>query len=325
MANINPSDYIEFVKKNINKYMKIICEKNYNREAFLELLDTYINVRYYNYYDIKYKNFEANINYYMKDKASEMIKDKDDKYINSVKTMFYMFKYMLYFDNVTKYDSIKNIVLEIDEYRNSVLGLNDDNFVNSFIEIINNNEKKKNNYLNGFDNNKFFINYFKTNKNNLVDSDLSYDIKFNKIYSEYAINKVYNTGIVNEQKLFIMYYLVSNQILKNAINGEFNKEYMVSFPLSIISKQDKLNRLVNIISNDVIKNNIVIKFSYSDYTEYKDMITDWIKDGYKIAIILDDKFKYDDNSNIWLTMFSYVICSDENNNIEKDKRVIIKK
>ena len=69
MAIDTSLNYITFIKKNITKYMKLIVGNNFVKDAFTELLDTYINVRYNNYYDIKYKNFESNINYYMKNRA----------------------------------------------------------------------------------------------------------------------------------------------------------------------------------------------------------------------------------------------------------------
>ena len=72
-------EYIEFSKKNIIEYFKLILEKKYNKELVLKLLDTYIKVRYYNYYETKSRNAETNINYYMKqivmeDKENEELK-----------------------------------------------------------------------------------------------------------------------------------------------------------------------------------------------------------------------------------------------------------
>ena len=55
MATNISNDYVNFVKKSITNYTKIIMEKNFNKEIFDTLLNTYINTRYYNYYDSKYK------------------------------------------------------------------------------------------------------------------------------------------------------------------------------------------------------------------------------------------------------------------------------
>ena len=41
-------EYIEFTKKNLRKYMKIIFEKYYDNIVIDEYIKTYINARYYN-------------------------------------------------------------------------------------------------------------------------------------------------------------------------------------------------------------------------------------------------------------------------------------
>ena len=72
MANNIAREYIDFSKKNITKYLKIILDKYYAKKIVDPLLEVYINVRYYNNEDIKYKNFTSNINYYLRQKAIEM-------------------------------------------------------------------------------------------------------------------------------------------------------------------------------------------------------------------------------------------------------------
>ena len=83
-------EYINFVRKCIYKYFKLIMGKNFNRGIFDNLMDTYVKVRYYNYFDIKYKNVSSNINYYMKDSASLMLNNNDDNYVKCVKETFYL-------------------------------------------------------------------------------------------------------------------------------------------------------------------------------------------------------------------------------------------
>ena len=86
MASNIVKEYIDFSKKNITKYLKIILEQDYSKEIIEPLLDTYINVRYYNNYDIKYKAFESNINYYMKQKAIKINEEKEEEYIEMCKS-----------------------------------------------------------------------------------------------------------------------------------------------------------------------------------------------------------------------------------------------
>ena len=53
MANNIAREYIDFSKKNITKYLKIILDKYYAKKIVDPLLEVYINVRYYNNEDIK--------------------------------------------------------------------------------------------------------------------------------------------------------------------------------------------------------------------------------------------------------------------------------
>ena len=240
MANNIAREYIDFSKKNITKYLKIILDKYYAKKIVDPLLEVYINVRYYNNEDIKYKNFTSNINYYLRQKAIEMKENEDEDTIFKIKNTFYLFKYILYFDNVEEYESLKKVILEIDEYRNEELGLNDETFIDSLYELVKENESRKDKYLKSFDSEKFSVSLIKTNNKKVYQVKLDNTIKFNRIYSEYSINKVYSEGIVNEQKSFITYYLTSKIILENAIKGEFDTNLIVDFPISIFEKEQKL-------------------------------------------------------------------------------------
>lgn len=323
MANNIAKEYIDFSKKNIIKYLKVILEKYYNKTLVDSLLEEYISVRYYNNEERKFKSLEANLNYYLKEKSKVLNSDADEEMSFRIKNTFYLFKYILYFDNVLECESLKEKILEIDEFRNETLCLNDMLFVDNFYKLVKENELRKAKYLKSFDNEKFILDVFKTNNSKVNKLKLNNTIKFNKIYSDYSIDKVYNEGIVNEQKIFILYYLSSLLILKNVINGEYDKNYIVDFPISIFDKEQKLNRLINIIDNELVKNNIIIRFKYSDYFLYKEKISIWIKEGFQIAIEIDDKYNYDDSSKIWLDIFKYIIIDKNKQNYFDKEKIIL--
>ena len=286
-------------------------------------MEEYISVRYYNNEERKFKSLEANLNYYLKEKSKVLNSDADEEMSFRIKNTFYLFKYILYFDNVLECESLKEKILEIDEFRNETLCLNDTLFVDNFYKLVKENELRKAKYLKSFDNEKFLLDVFKTNNSKVNKLKLNNTIKFNKIYSDYSIDKVYNEGIVNEQKIFILYYLSSLLILKNVINGEYDKNYIVDFPISIFDKEQKLNRLINIIDNELVKNNIIIRFKYSDYLLYKEKISIWIKEGFQIAIEIDDKYNYDDSSKIWLDIFKYIIIDKNKQNYFDKEKIIL--
>lgn len=317
--------YVNFAKNNITKYMKLILEDRFNTNIFSSLLDVYIDVRYYNYYEIKYKNAESNINFYMRNKAKELISENEND-SDDIKITFYLFKYMLYFDDVNSYDDLKSVVNEITDYRVNVLGINTE-YEKELIQLIKDNIKKKNEFLNSFDSTRFELILNKTSIKNIFYSDIGYDIKFPKIYSEYSKNKVYNTGIVNEKKYFIMYYLISMTILKNVISSDFNKKYITDFCLSLFDKNEKFNRLLGVINNDCIKDSIIISFKYNEYLEYRDRINDLISSGYKTAVVLDDNYVVSEINNKKLEIFSYIITKEVmyKDIFDKEKLIIIDK
>lgn len=303
-------EYVNFVKKSNLMYFKFIMDKSFNREIFDRFIDTYISIRYYNDFDAKYKSFSANINYYMKDCASSLISEYDE-YSDVIKNMFYLFQYVLYFDGVVSDRNIRDVIDEIGEYREKILGYMDNDFCDKLYGMLKEDNKKKNSYIRGFDSDRFFLDIKKSNKKDVFFVSLNYNIKFNRIYSDYAINKVYNSGIVNEDKLFITYYLVSSLILKNVISCKFGYDYIVSFPCSLFDKDSKGNRLISVIRDNSTMGSLVMLFSYSDYLKYKEDINGFIKDGFKVAIYIDDSFKYDDVSNEWMAIFSYIITDGE--------------
>ena len=88
--------YVNFAKKSITKYMRIILDKYFDKNIFSVLLDTYIDVRYYNYYDGKYKSFEANINYYMKEKAMGLLENNNNNKSDFIYLNIYYILMMLF-------------------------------------------------------------------------------------------------------------------------------------------------------------------------------------------------------------------------------------
>ena len=315
--------YVNFARKNITKYMKIILDDKFDKDVFFKLLDVYIDTRYYNYYDVKYKSAEANINFYMKSRAKELISN-DDREI--IKITFYLFKYMLYFDDVNSYDDLKSIVNEITDYRVNTLGM-DTEYEKELIQLIKENRKKKLEFFDSFTTSRFELISNKTSIKNVFYIDIGYDIKFPKIYSEYSKNKVYNTGIVKEKKYFIKYYLLSIMILKNVISNDFSKKYVTDFCLSLFDKKEKFNRFIEIINSDCIRENIIISFKYNEYLEYKDRINELISLGYKIAVIIDRNYVVNEINNKKLEIFSYIITKEimYKDVFDKDRLIIIDK
>lgn len=316
---MNIENYLKSIKECYIQFLKEILGKYYNKNLILSFLNEYINIRYYNLNEIKFKSLEKNIKYYLNEKALNFINDYDK---TLVENNYYFFWYICYLDNIVECPSNKILINKIMLDRQEKLSLEND-IIDILEKIIKNIHKIQNDFFSKYESNTFSLKISKTNLKNVYFTNINYDIAFPKIYSNYSINKVYNSSIITEDMHFILYNMISVLILKNVINNNFDEFYIVTFPLSIILKKDKLNRLINVLRSDIIKNNIVINIKYEDYLNNKDLIDSYIKEGFKFSLELDDKFEFNDNNLIWLEIFSYVYGT-QNSLIDKNKLIIKK-
>lgn len=316
---MNIENYLKSIKECYIQFLKEILGKYYNKNLILSFLNEYINIRYYNLNEIKFKSLEKNIKYYLNENALNFINDYDKKLVEN---NYYFFWYICYLDNIVECPSNKILINKIMLDRQEKLSLEND-IIDILEIIIKNIHKIQNDFFSKYESNTFSLKISKTNLKNVYFTNINYDIAFPKIYSNYSINKVYNSSIITEDMHFILYNMISVLILKNVINNNFDEFYIVTFPLSIILKKDKLNRLINVLRSDIIKNNIVINIKYEDYLNNKDLIDSYIKEGFKFSLELDDKFEFNDNNLIWLEIFSYVYGT-QNSLIDKNKLIIKK-
>lgn len=314
----NIDKYIKFIKDYLTEYFKLIVKDKYKRNVYNEMLNTYIDIRYFNKYDKKYKQIEKNIEYYIQENLRTLI-EEDNKLVKNVNELYYFFWYLLYLDNTLEYDNLDKLIDKIIIDRKEKLGLFDD-ITKELKSLVKENEKKKNNFFNEYLSDTFNLELKSTNIKNVYNTLLSYNIKFPKIYSSYSINRVFKSDIISEDMCFVEYNMISKIVLDNIIHKEYVKEYLVDFPFIITSKKEKTNRLLNIITNDLIRENVIIKVTYEYYTKYKSFISDLIKNGVKFAVIIDDTFDYEESSIIWLNIFTYIITNKDNvTSFDKDK------
>ncbi len=318
----NIDKYIKFIKDYLTEYFKLIVKDKYKKIVYNEMLNTYIDIRYFNKYDKKYKQIEKNIEYYIQKNLRTLI-EEDNKLVKNVNELYYFFWYLLYLDNTLEYDNLDKLIDKIIIDRKEKLDLNDD-ITKELKSLVKESEKKKNNFFNEYLSDTFNLELKSTNIKNVYNVLLSYNIKFPKIYSSYSINRVFKSDIISEDMCFIEYNMISKVVLDNIINKEYNKEYLVDFPFIITSKKEKTNRLLNIITNDLIRENVIIKVTYEYYTKYKSFISDLIKDGVKFAVIIDDTFDYEESSIIWLNIFTYIITNKEDVTSFDKNKVIFK-
>lgn len=286
--------YLKFNRRRLIGYSKIILEKHYNKNIFEGLLDTYINVRYI---ELPSGISVKLINKELVKKAEELSLKHD---VEDIKLILTYFPYIYYLDGFLNKD-IEITINKINDYRKKYLKLEklDSELRSNLI----NDRKRITKYLDSFDSKDFYLNLNKTNIKNLFKTEVLHEIKIPKLYSEYAINNVYNRGIVLENKLFINYYMVSKLILIDVLNKDY-KYYIVDFSKTLILKEDKVKRLFNIIDNDLIKDRIILKVSENDFYEYRDSYLKYINEGYKFILYLNKESEL--NNDAIRRVFSYI-------------------
>ena len=306
------NEYIELTKKEIIEYFKLVFGNKFIRKYCDIYIKKYIDIRYYNFYDYDTsKTLRKKILDNLRDLAEELVID-DIQNRTIIDNMCLFFYYVLYFDNVIISKDIEKTIEKIEKLRKRVLEAEDESFIKELYRIVKEYRTKKEKLFGKIESDEFFIkltNYPK--KLNVYRVNLKYDLKFPLIYSEFAINKAFNTGLINEDKLLIEYYLVAKRALEDVLKQNFTKQYVLEFTDKLLNKPNKLKNLLNIIDNTAIKDKVSIKIKYEFFIENKEKIYELIKDGFKITLILDNSFKVNYITIDTLEVFKYVILNKD--------------
>ena len=209
-------------------------------------------------------------------------------------------------------DNIEKIFDLINKIRIEKLGINEKEFINNFKEQYNKDKERKNKFINSIECEEFPVEYDYIYEQDVYNVEITHDIAIPKLYSKFAIDKVFNDGLISEDKLFIEYYIVSNKILKNIIAGDYNNKYLLEFNPNILKKKEKLTRLLNIIDNDLTKDVISMKIQYKDFIANKEKILELIHGGYKYSIVIDNT--YDNLEKLepnFFKIFEYIILNNK--------------
>lgn len=298
-------EYTLFSSKCIKKYFKEIMGKYFDDDVFSPFLERYIEVRYYNLFNND-KGLVFNI-----DKSLEDVYKVSNEKKDVAKFVLEIFKIIYYFDDVYKKSDNDKLINDLNEIRIKKLGLNDKDFVVNFRNLLLGDKERKIKFLNSFDNKDFEVKKKKIFNSSIYDISLIYHFDVPKLYSNYAIDKVFNTGIIGEDKLFVEYYLINVILLRDIIMGKFNKCYLLEFNSSLFSKKDKIRRLLNIYDNDISKELISLKIDYDKFSEFRDEICTLMREGYKFSVIISNDVKKMDVDNGKLDIFEYILVDKE--------------
>lgn len=328
-------EYIEFTKKNLRKYMKIIFEKYYDNIVIDEYIKTYINARYYNITHSKvvsrafFKRILNELEYKKEILERKLQKEEikaDERIIENAEKVF---EYILFFDNVRKVDnfktinSIKEVVKNLTILRNEKFKIKTkDDFEDKLYKQIVDDMLAKEIYLEKFEDDKFYLE-MQNAKENIYYVTLLNNIKVSENYSERAKDKAFSSKIVAEDKIKIEYILLSIISLKDILSGNFDDIYISRFECSLFKKEKKLESTLNLIDNQALKEKINLNITYEEYVTYNKKINELIGQGYKFCITLDNTFK-DIEKLENLKIFNIVILPKEirqYNEISRKKKI----
>lgn len=304
MKSINVvNEYINFTKKSLKKLLRITLNRYFNEEIFNEFFNDYINFRYFDICSHVKRNPFSNIEYNLYEKA-RVFKSRDYDIITISSLPIYINIFLADSCDI----SVNALVGSLVEDRKEYLKLEDSNFCDDFIMLFNEYKFKRIEFLKQFENKIFNCEFYQTNLRKVYNTSLSYNIKFPKLYSGYAIEKVYKSEVIYEDMLFILYYMVVCKMFNEVVSLNYKSNYIVPFSVSLFSKEDKILRLLNLIDNDICKDKISLKIEYKSFIDNKSKVMSLINEGYNFAVIIPSK-ETQLNVDIISSLFKYIIVS----------------
>ena len=301
-------EYLSFEKNNITLFAKEILSEYFDETVFTQLLNVYVENRYYNYYSECDLTFDDNIMNNLEKSFKSITEGMEKEDLEKAAENFLIFNFVIYFDGVSYIeDSIFLSLLK--KYRMKLFNLEDKLFEENISKFIYNTNKKREKFYKIFETKDFYLEETSTNQENVIDVVLKYRIDFPKIYSDYAIDRVFESTGISEDKMFVEYQLATLNIIKDIKNCDFEKNYLLEFPVSLFENKEGLKGLLDTFSDDCFKNQSVFKIRYEDYCKYGNDVKEMIKEGYLLAIELDEEEEIEDL--IVFNIFKFIIVDKD--------------
>lgn len=136
--------------------------------------------------------------------------------------------------------------------------------------------------------NMFELKFNKLTRKDMYAVELTHNIQFSKVYSDYIVDKTYSEGIIAEDKVKVLGNLLLSQMVNDMLNGEFNKKYFVYIPESIYAKDNKLDQVFDMLDDEFAKKNINIILAYNGLSDNKKLIKQLIKQGFNFSLDMND-------------------------------------
>lgn len=319
------NEYLNYIRKSNSNYIKVILSSYYDEDYFNSLMEVYINARYYNYYERENDGFEDDVCIQLRKQAILLIQDADEIAEKKITEILFSFNFILYLNGLKPIKTNASFVKYVNNYRNKLLNKIDETFPDKFTKLIDEIVYKEEKYLKLLVEGPFNLKFLETSKSEIDTCYLDHDIKFPRLYSDYAIERVYNSGVIYEEQLLISYIHIVVQIIRDFKNNILDKCYILDFASSLFAKKEEMAKALEVLNNDAIKDRIIFKVSNSVYEENKDKIKDLMREGFSFGLYLNDK---DFEKNVSKhEIFKYIVVNklpkDCNNTKINDKIIVV--
>ena len=297
------AEYIKFVDSFLVDYYKALLDKKYDKNLVKPFINKYIDVRYYNKYEVKEKDFTQRLNVELNNVASTLMKENKNK-AELIKNIFALFSYVLFIDGCTRFQDLNMLLKTLFNDNNISLKYNGEQKkeVTSLIRAY---ISKKVDFFKLFNTSEFYLKG-KKYTDNIYNIDLGQKCNLSKLYSDYAIEKAYNSDVVYENRIYLALIMLSSKILSEVLALEFDNSYIVDLPISLFGKDKKFKKLLRLLDDDYLKEKISLKIMYKDYKKYKKQIHALIKEGYGMSLELDETYNTDFEN---LFLFANILVS----------------
>ena len=293
-------EYIKFVDNFLVNYFKVLLSSTYEKGLVKPFIDKYIAVRYYNKFVINEPNFTDRLNKELNNIAREVMEANPEKG-EKVKNVFALFSYVLFIDGCTHFSDLNSLLKTLFTDENIKLEYSDAN-KKEFNALVREYINKKVAFFRLFQSDEFFIKG--RNYGNVYIVDLGQNCNVSKLYSDYAIEKAYNSSVVVENRTYLTIIMIASKILSDVIALNFNTVYIVDFPPSLLEKSKKIVKYLRALDDDLLRSKVHLKFYYRDYKLYKKEILGLINQGYTVCLELDETYDIDFED---LFLFSYIL------------------
>ena len=288
MNNIIEKHIIK-TQKRFKKYCNLILKSKYDRVIAEELIQRYVDARYYNFeVDESIKVFYRRIFDAIKRRAAELIKEEPSKK-EVIDYTTDLFQYFFYFDfvrNNMEADLVINKIADMRATRLNIKSVETADFIQGFAKLVEEDTLEVQENIDKYNSEDFDLEIKKISSTNkeFYRVKLIYNFEFPKIFSQEAIDEVYNTDIIGEDRLFVEYPMIVNTTLIDILNGVFNKYYIVDFSVDLLKKTKKLEQMLQILENQAAQDKIIFEIGFEDFKDNKTDVFKLIKRGFGFAL-----------------------------------------